>query len=48
MLMMDAYIAIVKDHCFSKMSMYLFNISKESQNNHITAVLTCSDTNIDF
>ena len=49
MLLMDAYIMIVKDNCFSKMPMYLFNIYKESKNNdHITAILTCSDTNFDF
>ena len=36
----------IKGNCFLKMSMYLFSIFKESiDNDHITAILTCSGRN---
>ena len=42
----------IKDNYFLKMSVYLSNIFNESEDNYITTVLTCLDTNplfsIDF
>ena len=36
----------IKDNCFLKISMYRFDVFKESKgNDDITTILTCLDTN---
>ena len=36
----------IKDNCFLKISMYLFNVFNESRDNdNITTIMTCLDTN---
>ena len=41
--------AFSKENCFLKMSVYLFNIFNESQDNdHNTIILTCRDTSLVF